>query len=426
MEIHEFYQKFSKVYDPIVDFERHSLPLCAAETVMSDFVRLPLSSFVQEKYVLGSVIKHTQNNFIGSNNIFKIYDLLIELCKNLFHCNYADGRTLTGVNTISTLLMTLFENGDTIYITDPEHGGHSSMPIICKRLGIKTIALPYDYEAMDFCYDEINNCLNNKNIKGMLISLSDILFQPDLSQIDLSSETIIIYDATQILGLIATEQIKNFFDIFKNDYPFILAGSTHKTLPGPTNGLIMTNSQKIVKKIDLQINPDYLRNVQMHQILSLIFSLEEFSLYGREYMNKMVENSNMLAEYLKQQEFDIIERNGKFSDTHQIFMHFSPKLTHSFYLECQLYNITLNERYRKLYRNSGIRLGVQQISRYGWGKDELKDIAGLLKLLYEDCKTGNHYHYKEISSGIKQLVQNKTLKYTISTKDYLYFAKYFQ
>lgn len=167
MNFNEFYNRFSDIYEPILRFEKKSLPLCAAETLISDFVRYPLLSSVQEKYILGSVIKYTKQNFIGSQSLFEIYILLTELCKELFHCTYADGRTLTGVNTISTLLMSLFEIGDTLYITSPEYGGHSSMPKICNRLGIHVIEMPYDLQNMDFCYDEINENIKTHHIKGI-------------------------------------------------------------------------------------------------------------------------------------------------------------------------------------------------------------------------------------------------------------------
>ena len=111
MNFGEFNNKFANIYNPILRFEDKSLPLCAAETSISDFVRYPLLSFVQEKYILGSVINYTEANFIGSRSLFEVYGLLTELCEELFHCSYADGRTLTGVNTISTLLMSLFEIG---------------------------------------------------------------------------------------------------------------------------------------------------------------------------------------------------------------------------------------------------------------------------------------------------------------------------
>lgn len=425
MNLEEFFKKFSKIYEPILEFDHNCLPLCAAESEISDFVRKPLSSFIQEKYILGGIVEHSKNNFVGSEELHEIYLLLLELCKELFHCKYADGRTLTGVNTISTLLMSLFDNGDTIFITSPEYGGHSSMPKVCKRLGINTIDMPYNLEKMDFDYDQINYALKTRPIKGILICLSDMIFQPDLSKLVLSPNHILIYDATQILGLIAAEKIENFLNWFSDDCAFVLAGSTHKTLPGPTNGLIMTNSERIIKQIDLKINPDYLRNVQLHQILSLIFCLEEFTIFGKQYMTAVVKNSNLLAGFLKSRGFDVIGRNGVFSNTHQIFIHIPSEYTHNFFLDCQLYNITLNERYSSIYNGSGIRLGVQQISRYGWNDVELSCISEIIELIYDDCLNSQQIHRSRIRNMINNLANQKIMEYTPSLNDNLKFASFF-
>lgn len=426
MDINEFYKKFYEIYTPILDFHNNSIPLCAAETVISNFVKMPLMSFVQEKYILGGIMEYSKTNFVGSNNLYKIYYMLSDICKTIFKCNYADGRTLSGVNTISTLLMSLFESGDTIYISDEEYGGHSSMPIICKRLGINIIKMPYDFQNMDFCYDIINIDLRSGRIKGILVSLSDILFQPDLTKLELSSNTILIYDATQVLGLIAANKITNFFNIFPDDYPLIIAGSTHKTLPGPTNGLILTNSKKISEQIDLKINPDYLRNVQMHQILSLIFCLVEFDLYGKDYINRVVENAENLAGSLSKAGFELVNLNGAFTSTHQLFLKLPLEITNKFYLDCQLYNITLNERYRKIYSGSGIRIGTQQISRYDWGKNEIEKITHILHMIYSDCLLNVHTHYKGIHEEIKVLIKCKNIKYTVSQENFNNFLKLFK
>jgi len=50
-------------------------------------------------------------------------------------------------------------------------------------------------------------------------------------------------------------------------------GGTHKTLPGPASGLIMTNEKYLHEKMETSINPKYLRHSQMHQKISLLFTL---------------------------------------------------------------------------------------------------------------------------------------------------------
>ena len=70
------------------------------------------------------VLKNIKNiiTLLEDNNLFELYNLLNRLSSELFKSMYADGRTLTGVNTISLLLMSLFKNNDKILISDEECG----------------------------------------------------------------------------------------------------------------------------------------------------------------------------------------------------------------------------------------------------------------------------------------------------------------
>lgn len=81
---------FLEIYNNISMNELKTLPLCAAENISSDFVKIPHSTFLQEKYVLGGIMKYLDtNNFHGSDKLFDIYIELQNECGKLFKCNYA-------------------------------------------------------------------------------------------------------------------------------------------------------------------------------------------------------------------------------------------------------------------------------------------------------------------------------------------------
>ena len=46
------------------------------------------------------------------------------------------------------------------------------------------------------------------------------------------------------------------------------------------------------------------------------------------------------------------------------------------------FGISLNKKNKKLFRGNGIRLGVQEVTRYGWDKEEMDIIAQILFLIY--------------------------------------------
>lgn len=400
--------------------ENKSLPLCAAENVISPFSKIPLDTFLQEKYIMGGVINYQQQgNFIGSNNLYKIYELLSLQCNKLFGCKYADARTLSGVNAVMTLLMSLFSSGDTILISSEDCGGHGSMPKICQRLGINTIELPYNYDIFDFDYEKANKILKEQKINGILICLSDIIIMPQLNKFELPEECTLIFDATQILGLIASNSMDNPLNWFTNKQNFILMGATHKTLPGPTCGLIMTNNLELANSFDTMINPDYLRNSQLHHILSLILSLMELEIYGTNYCNSIVNNANNLALALANYNFDVIKIAPQYTYTHQIFISMQENDAITFYNNCENYGVSLNLRNKQLYKTCGLRIGTQEISRFGWNQKEISSIAEILR----DIRDEKHFS-QDIYNKINKLSANKKVCYTFDDNYYeLLYAK---
>ena len=268
----KYLSDFERICKTLIAFDKKSIPLCAAETPMSPFSKVALDSNLQEKYIMGGVRSFgRENNFVEAKYLFQIYQLINAQCKDLFHCEYADPRSLSGVNAVMVLLMSLFKEGDTILISSEDSGGHSSMPLICKRLGIKTIELPFDYQTLDFDYDSVNRILAENRIQGILVCPSDLLWQPHLERIQLPPGCCLIYDATQTLGLIANGVNDNPLDKFSKDDLFILMGATHKTIPGPTSGLIMTKNLSLANRFDQKINPDLLKMFN-----SIIFSVSHW------------------------------------------------------------------------------------------------------------------------------------------------------
>ena len=409
------------LFDQLVEFstslvqqENKMLPLCAAENIVSPFSKIPLDTFLQEKYIMGGTISYQDNNnFIGSKKLFQLYNLLNLQCKKLFGCQYSDARTLSGVNAVTTLLMSLFSSGDTIFISSEECGGHGSMPKICHRLGIRTIELPYDFNNYDFDYEKANKILENTEIQGILICLSDMISMPKLYKFKIPDNCILIFDATQLLGLIAAKTIENPLEWFTDKQNFILMGATHKTLPGPTCGLIMTNNMQLAKRFDTLINPDYLRNNQLHHIFSLILSLMELEVYGKEYSQLIVNNANILGFHLNKNKFNVLGFRNVYTYTHQIFISMDISEAKPFVEKCTAYGVSLNLRNKSLYCPCGLRLGTQEISRYGWGEKEMVYIAGIFKNIRD-----SNEHLPDIQRKINQLSENKRIHFTFEKEYY--------
>lgn len=353
--------------------DKNMIPLCAAQTHISYFCRQPLTSDFEGKYsFLDSAGNHT---FIGGEYVEYLNELLLKECNKIFGATYVNADTLTGINCFTVCAMSLLKRGQRVLLTTPEQGGHASIPIILDTLGVKYDVMPYDYSQFQIDYSRVNHLLQKNIYTYIIFCQSDIINPPDLSKLKIPSNVGIIYDGTQILGLIAGGVVANPLQ-FNN---VVLIGGTHKTLPAPACGLIMTNNHDYKNHLKGKITPDFLRNTQPNHIASLLLSLIEQECYGKEYQSKTIQLANMLGLQLEELGYNVAKVDDNvFSHTHQLFILTDEKDANDFFINAQQYNISLNVKHKKLFKEHGIRLGTQQIARYNWDKEEIFVLSQLL------------------------------------------------
>jgi glycine hydroxymethyltransferase len=362
-------------------FRKQILPLCAAETPLSDFVRSFIADAIHEKYAMGGPLTPTSDNFIGARHVLDLHSLTIELCREAFGAHYADPRPLSGTSAVTNLLMTLSEAGQKILLQTSESGGHASMRPICRRLGLEIIDLPYDYQRFQIDAD-IRGKVALDEIDFVLYAPSDILYPPDLRSIGFSERTTVIYDATQTLGLIASGHLPSPLE----EHPrAVVSAGTHKTLPGPSCGLLMTQNEEIAARLDAELSPKFVRHSHPHHIAALCATLIEHLEIGVGYSDRIRAHVQTLARSLDVEGLVVLQTDDRVSETHQVFVHLPAEQIDRAYARAHAAGVTLNVKRKPLFRNTGLRLGVQEIARYRWESGDVEKLAGLLReLLVED------------------------------------------
>lgn len=262
-------------------------------------------------------------------------------------------------------------------ILDKEHGGHASVKPVVERLGVEVYSAPYNIDEFDLDYDAANKMIKDEGIGYVLLAPSDLIKPLDIEKLD-TTDCVLLWDCSQLLGLIAAGLCSNPLKTMKN---IVMFGGTHKTFPGPASGLIMTNEKYLHDMMEKNINPKYLRNSQMHQKICLLFSLLEFEEYGDKYMSHMVHCSNYMGQKLRDYGFDIADWHGQISFTHQIFIRCSKEEMDLIYDNAYKCEVTLNKKYKDLFLGYGIRLGTQEIARYDWNDEALDKCAYVVKEL---------------------------------------------
>lgn len=368
-------KELNDVYEMTCDFKEYhnkSLPLCAAENIISHFANLPLAFGFQERYIMNNTYSfNMDDNFIGCEKLFPYYQKISDACERIFGAKYTDPRPFTGMHCIDMVTKTICKSGDKMMILSKAHGGHASVKPVVERLGIKTYEAPYNIEENDLDYDAANRMIFEEGIQYVLLAPSDLIKPLNVEQID-TSNCVLMWDCSQLMGLIAAGLCTNPLRTKKN---VIMFGGTHKTFPGPASGLIMTNEKHLHALMEREINPKYLRNSQMHQKICLLFALLEFEQYGTAYMSHMVHCSNYLGARLREKGYDIADVHGQISETHQIFIRCSKEEMDTIYDNAYKCEVTLNKKHKDLFLGYGIRLGTQEIARYDWNDEALDKIA---------------------------------------------------
>lgn len=399
--MNKIFEEYQKLCNDLNEFEANKIPLCAAETYISDFSKQALISNFEGKYSF--VDENGANSFIGGIYVQRLNELLKKECNLLFQAKYTNADTITGINCFTVCAMSLLKNTDFVLITTPEQGGHASIPIILDKLGIHYESIPYDYNNYQIDYTKLNQKIKTGIYNYLIFCQSDIINPPDLSKILLPKQMGIIYDGTQTLGLIASGVIKNPLENVEN---IVLIGGAHKTLPAPACGLIMTNCHSYQQLLEKNITPNYLRNTQPNHIAALLLSLLEQEMYGKEYQKLTVEIANQLGNELSILGFNVAKlKSNQYTYTHQLFILMSSSDSNDFYQTAENYNITLNVKHKNLFANDGIRIGTQEIARYNWKPCDIKMLA---QLLYS-IKTHND---KKIRYYRNQLISLKIPDFT--------------
>jgi glycine hydroxymethyltransferase len=366
------------------EFRSHVVPLCAAETPMSEYARSFLSDPIHERYAMGGPLQPAIDNFIGAEFVLDLHQLTIDLAREIFGVRYADPRPHSGTGAITNLLMTLSEPGQRVLLQTTDSGGHASMAPICRRLGLEIVDLPYDFDRFDIKPSAISK-LNLDAIDFVLIAPSDILYPPELELLELPEHTTLIYDATQTLGLIASGHLPSPFEA--SHRRLVVCGGTHKTLPGPSSGLLLTDNEEIAERLDAELSPRYVRHSHPHHMASLCATLIEHQQGGAAYSDRIRRFVEVLSAGLLEEGLFVLERSGQRSATHQVFLHVPAADLDGAYERAAAAGVTLNKKRKHLFRNTGLRLGVQEIARYQWEDTDVRQAAELLGRIVQGVGT---------------------------------------
>ena len=356
-----------------------SINLIASENVMS-----PLAEYVYLNDMEGRYAEGTLGNryYQGTKYIDALEGLLTDLMKQLFHAKFVDVRPISGTIANTAVYAALTEPGDTIFSIPIPAGSHISHRATGAPgvLRLKVMNLPWNNDEFNVDIDKSIKLIREVKPKIVILGGSVYLFpHPVRELLDAVHEVnaILLHDSAHVLGLIAGRVFPNPLELGAD----VMTSSTHKTFPGPQGGVIFTNNEELFSKIQRAVFPGLTSNYHHHRYAATAVTAIEMIKFGEAYAKQIVENARTLAEELHALGFNVVAENKGFTSTHQVLVDVA-KLGGGAKSAALLEeaNIIVSKTalpWDKAFRGelSGLRLGVQEMTRFGMGKDEMKAIA---------------------------------------------------
>lgn len=359
--------------------EEH-IELIASENFVSEEVRLMAGSIFTNKYAEGYPSKRYYG---GCEYIDEIENLAIERVKKLFNVKYANVQPHSGSQANMAVFRALLNHNDKVLGMSLDAGGHLTHGYKLSFSGQDyqsyTYGLNRETEMLD--YDEIERLALEIKPRMIIAGASAYSRYIDFKRFREIADKVGAYlfvDMAHIAGLVAANLHQN-----PCEYADVVTSTTHKTLRGPRGGIILTNNEEIIKKINKTVFPGIQGGPLEHIIAAKAVAFhEDLTPEYIEYMKDVKNNAQVLANELTKRGYRIVSGG---TDNHLLLVDLTPKGITGKDAETLLHrvNITCNKNaipYDPLppLKSSGIRLGTPAMTTRGFKEKDFIRVAELI------------------------------------------------
>jgi len=196
----------------------------------------------------------------------------------------------------------------------------------------------------------------------------------------------VVYDAAHVLGLIAGKQ---FQDPLREGAD-VMSGSTHKTLPGPQGGLIVSDhkgdteeDKSFLRKLGFGVFPGVTSSYHLHHVAAKAIAFAEHLEFGESYAKQTIKNAQHLAQSLYEKGFKVFGEKLGFTKSHQVLLEIGPgkgKEASKLLADCGIItNMNTIPGDTDPLNPSGLRLGTPELTRIGMKEKDMEEIANFFQ-----------------------------------------------
>jgi glycine hydroxymethyltransferase len=319
---------------------------------------------------LGNRYNAPDRFYRGTRYADELLSLTEELARKAFGARYADVRSLSGHTADMAVLLALTQAGDKILSVHPDNGGYPGITHLGlgALLKLENLYFHYDDRTVNIESRESAALIRSAKPRVVFFGASFMPFPHPVKQLSPQAEGECVYDGSHVLGLIAGGE---FQDPLREGCSLMI-GSTHKSLPGPQGGIILSNNEEVFSRIVSKIHPGIVDNIHLDRVAALAVALIEMIQFGKNYAQAVVKNSQSLAKALAAKGVRVRGATVGYTKSHQVLLDYSPA-------SLQLFASRLEEA--NIISDNGGRLGTSELTRMGYGPNEMETVAELVSLI---------------------------------------------
>ena len=318
-----------------------------------------------------------QNEFVD-----ELEAMAIALIRHRFGARFVEWRHPSNSLANAGVFFSLLEHDDVMLVQGLDGGGNYSYQS-CGPAGLRTsriVTLAPHGRTFEIDVYRVAQQVKEVRPRMIVVGGGKVLFPYPLKALRKIADTVgayLVLDAAHIGLLIAYGTFQRPLE----EGAHVVTLSTHKILGGPVGGLILTNDADIAAKVTRITFPALMQTRDLNKYAALCVTLAELEQYGSELALRMVVNAQALAKGLERKGFSVISRDGKHTQTHQVFLDLGAG-AQEFESRCHEANILLpdcaltGDAAQK--RRSGARLAVHELSRRGMMEAQMTEVSNLI------------------------------------------------
>ena len=382
----------------------------------------------------------------GTGFIDEVENLLMEEFKRFFGCSAAETRVVSGQMANTAVFSAIMDYKNRVNRKQaPKRLGYVLNNHIIRggHLSAQPMGALHDYIAIDpvteksaivnfpvekdnvykIDVEETKKIIDRYRPELIIFGKSMILHKEPVAEIrkyidGLGLKAIIMYDMAHVLGL-AGEHFQNPLHEGAN----VVTGSTHKTFFGTQRGVIVGNYERddhdypLWETIESRAFPGSVSNHHLGTMLGLLMASYEMNCFKDEYQKNVVANAKHFAKALSDVGLDVAgDPSISYTETHQVIVKVGygqgPEVATNLENNNIIVNYQATPEEEGFTASGALRLGVPEMTRFGFGFKEFERAA---ELMADVVLRG-----KDVSADVIKLRKDFTeLKYCFTEADIL-------